>query len=55
VTALAKERTTATDALDDTLRKTPPPSVASMQMDACYRLEQLVRLLRNPEPARSLP
>jgi hypothetical protein len=46
VTALAKELTTATDALYDTFQKKPPPNVASMQMNAYYRLKQFVRLLR---------
>jgi hypothetical protein len=46
VTGLAKELTTATDALYDTFIKQPSPNLGSMQMHAYYRLKQMVRLLR---------
>jgi hypothetical protein len=46
VTALGKELVQATNALDETFRKQPSPSVASMQGDSYHRLKQFVRLLR---------
>lgn len=46
VTALGKELVQATDALYETFRKQPPPSVGSMQSDSYHRLKQFVRLLR---------
>jgi hypothetical protein len=45
VTALAKELGTATDSLDDTFVKQPPPDVGSLQSNSYYRLKQFVRLL----------
>jgi hypothetical protein len=46
VTALGKELVQATDALYETFRKQPPPSVGSMQSDSYHRLKQFVRMLR---------
>jgi hypothetical protein len=46
VTRLAKELTTATDALYDAFVKQPTPGLGSMQSNAYYRLKQMVRLLR---------
>jgi hypothetical protein len=45
VTALGKELVQATNALYDTFRKQPPPSIGSMQGDSYQRLKQFVRLL----------
>ncbi|HVN37306.1 MAG TPA: hypothetical protein VMW19_03915 [Myxococcota bacterium] len=45
VTALGKELVQATNALYETFRKQPPPSVGSMQGDSYQRLKQFVRLL----------
>ena len=42
---LGKELVQATDALQETFRKQPPPSFGSTQSQAYYRLKQLVRLL----------
>jgi len=47
VTALAKELTTATDALDDTFTKQPQPGRGSMQSQAYFRLKQLVRMINS--------
>jgi hypothetical protein len=46
VTTLGKELVQATNALFETFRKQPPPSVGSMQGDSYQRLKQFVRLLR---------
>ena len=46
VTGLGKELTVATEALYDTFIKQPSPGLGSMQSQAYYRLEHLVRLLR---------
>ena len=46
VTEIAKQLTTATDALYDTFVKQLRPTVASMQTNAYHRLKQWVRLLR---------
>jgi hypothetical protein len=46
VAALGKELVQATDALYETFRKQPPPSVGSMQGDSYQRLKQFVRMLR---------
>jgi hypothetical protein len=46
VTALAKELATATDSLQDTFLKQPPPDVGSLKTHSYYRLKQLVRMLR---------
>jgi hypothetical protein len=56
VTALGKELVQATDALYDTLRKHPAPSVGSIGSDSYYRLKQFVHLLHivSHEFARSL-
>jgi len=45
VTAIGKELVHATNALYDTFRKQPPPSLGSMQGDSYQRLKQFVRLL----------
>ena len=45
VTALGKELTQASDALYETFRKQPPPSVGSMQSASYHRLKQFVRML----------
>jgi hypothetical protein len=45
VTTLGKELVQATNALFETFRKQPPPSVGSMQGDSYQRLKQFVRLL----------
>jgi len=45
VTALGKELVQATNALDETFRKQPPPTVGSMQSDSYHRLKQFVRML----------
>jgi len=42
---LGKELVQATDALQETFRKQPPPSFGSTQSQAYYGLKQLVRLL----------
>ena len=47
VAALATQLVAATDALNDTFYKQPPPSVASMQSRDYYRLKQQVRHLRS--------
>ena len=56
VTALGKQLVQATNALYDTFRKQPPPSVGSMQGDSYQRLKQFVRLLHveSDELANSL-
>jgi hypothetical protein len=46
VTALGKQLVQASDALYETFRKQPPPSVGSMQSSSYQRLKQLVRMLR---------
>ena len=46
VTALGKELVQATNALYETFRKQPPPSVGSMQSSSYQRLKQFVRMLR---------
>jgi hypothetical protein len=46
VTALGKELVQASNALYETFRKQPPPSVGSMQGDSYQRLKQFVRMLR---------
>jgi len=45
VTALGKELTQASDALYETFRKQPPPSVGSMQGSSYQRLKQFVRMI----------
>jgi hypothetical protein len=45
VTALGKELVQATNALNETFRKQPPPSVGSTQSAAYHRLKQFVRML----------
>ena len=45
VTALGKELVQASNALYETFRKQPPPSVGSMQSTAYHRLKQFVRML----------
>lgn len=56
VTALGNELVQATDALYDTFRKQPPPTVGSMQASSYHRLKQFVRMLHvvSRELARSL-
>jgi hypothetical protein len=46
VTRLAQALETATNSLYDTFVKQPTPGLGSMQMQAYYRLKQMVRLLR---------
>jgi hypothetical protein len=46
VTALGKELVQATNALYETFRKQPPPSLGSMQSDSYHRLKQFVRMLQ---------
>ena len=45
VTALGKELVQASNALYETFRKQPPPSVGSMQSASYHRLKQFVRML----------
>ena len=46
VTALAKQLSEATDAMNDTFYKQPPPSVGSMQSREYQQLRQRVRMIR---------
>jgi hypothetical protein len=45
VTALGKELVQATNVLNETFRKQPPPSLGSTQSAAYHRLKQFVRML----------